>query len=174
MTAGPPLLLAAGAVSLAASRLFPSRFASRPPVQRHGCGVRPCSPEKEARVFDLRTAVRNRISRLFSDLGGWLSATPGGDRMHPSQYPTVGVFRNDTEIEMRLFLEMIPEEVVLSPGHSVELLARPTPGLLPLTIGLVEGGLQIHAHNEFDPDWHVRFKGKLIHAGHPTVLKDYE
>ena len=59
--------------------------------------------------------------------------------MHPSRYPTVGVFRNDTKGEMRLFLEMIPEEVVLSPGHSVELLAKPTPGLLPLTIDLWTG-----------------------------------
>lgn len=94
--------------------------------------------------------------------------------MQPTHYPTVGKFRNDTKVEMRLFLEMIPEEVVLSPGHSVELLARPSPGLLPLTIGLVDGGLQIHAHNEFDPDWHVRFNGKLILAGNPTLLKDYE
>jgi len=92
----------------------------------------------------------------------------------PSQYPTVGLFRNDTQTEMRLFLEMIPEEVVLLPGHCVELLARSTPGLLPLTIDLVDGGVQIHAHNEVDPDWHVRFNGKLIRAGSPTLLKDYE
>lgn len=94
--------------------------------------------------------------------------------MQPAQYPTVGIFRNDTEAEMRLFLEMIPEEVVLSAGHSVELLARPSPDLLPLTIDLVDGGLQIHAHKEFDPDWHVRFNGKVIHAGNPTLLRDYE
>lgn len=68
---------------------------------------------------------------------------------------------------MSLYLEMIPEEVVLSPGHSVELVARPTVDLLPLTIDEVEGGLQIHACREFDPDWHVRFRGR-------TVLGDLE
>jgi hypothetical protein len=94
--------------------------------------------------------------------------------MQRPHYPTVGIFRNDTNVEMRLFLEMIPQEVVLSPGHSVELLARPSSGLLPLTIDLVDGGLQIHAHNEFDPDWHVRFNGKIIHAGNPTLLKNHE
>jgi hypothetical protein len=46
--------------------------------------------------------------------------------------------------------------------------------LLPVTIDYVEGGLQIHPHKEFDPDWHVRFKGKLVRAGFPTVLADLE
>lgn len=69
---------------------------------------------------------------------------------------------------------MIPEEVILSPGHSVDLLAKPTDDLLPLTIDYVEGGLQIHACREFDPDWHVRFKGKVIKAGSPTRLEEYE
>lgn len=75
---------------------------------------------------------------------------------------------------MSLYLEMIPEEVVLSPGHSVELVARPTAGLLPLTISQVEDGLQIHACREFDPDWYVRFRGSLIKPQSPTVLGDFE
>ena len=94
--------------------------------------------------------------------------------MHPSSYPTVGVFANDTDSEMRLHLEMLAEEVILSPGHSVELLARPTKDLLPLHIGHVPGGLQIHPYKEFDPDWHVRFNGKVIRAGFPTRIADYE
>lgn len=94
--------------------------------------------------------------------------------MNPSHYPTVGTFRNDTKAEMRLYLEMIPEEVVLAPGHSVELFARPTPDLLPLTVGLVDGGLQIHAHKVFDPDWHILFNGKLIRPGNPTVLSEHK
>lgn len=94
--------------------------------------------------------------------------------MDPSTYPVLGVFRNDTAGEMRLHLEMLAEEVVLGPGHSVELLARPTEGLLPLTIDYAPGGLQIHPHKEFDPDWHVRFNGKTIRAGHPTRIADYE
>jgi hypothetical protein len=94
--------------------------------------------------------------------------------LSPSQYPTIGVFRNDSAAEMRLYLEILAEEVVLSPGHSVELLARPSADLLPITIDYVDGGLQIHPHKEFDPDWHVRFKGQVIRAGHPTVLAEYE
>lgn len=94
--------------------------------------------------------------------------------MSPAEYPVVGVFTNDTTRPMTLYLEMIPEEVVLSPGHSVELVARPTPDLLPLTIDEVDGGLHIHACREFDPDWHVRFRGRLIKARTPTILGDFE
>ena len=91
-----------------------------------------------------------------------------------SEFLTVGVFRNDTTDKLRLFLEMLGEEIVLSPGHAVELVARPSPDLLPITIDYVSGGLQIHPCREFDPDWHIRFRGKLIRAGHPTLLSDHE
>jgi len=74
---------------------------------------------------------------------------------------------------MTLYLEMLGEEVVLAPGNEVELLALPLEGLLPLTVSYVAGGLQIHSHKEFDPDWHVRFKGKKIRAGHPTILAEH-
>jgi hypothetical protein len=94
--------------------------------------------------------------------------------MSPSQYPVIGHYRNDTKAAMSIHLELVPEEVVLSPGHEIELLARPSLDLLPLTMGVVEGGLQIHACREFDPDWHVRFNGRVIKAGCPTVLADFE
>ena len=94
--------------------------------------------------------------------------------MQASRYPTVAIFTNEGEVEMSLHLEMLAEEVILGPGHEVELLAKPSPGLLPLTIGHFPGGLQIHPNKEFDPDWHVRFKGKIIRAGYPTRLKDHE
>lgn len=94
--------------------------------------------------------------------------------MNESQYIVVGEFRNDTSNEMRLYLEMLGEEVVLSPGHSVELMAKADPDLLPLTIDYVADGLQVHPCRVADPDWHVRFRGKLIRAGHPTVLAMHE
>ena len=94
--------------------------------------------------------------------------------VQPADYAVVGSFENDTPKTMRLYLEMVPQELVLGPGHRVELLARPSPDLLPLTISMVGDGLQIHAHKEFDPDWHVRFNGKLIQVVHPTDLKDHE
>jgi hypothetical protein len=94
--------------------------------------------------------------------------------MHPQDCPTIGVLSNTTRGETRLFLEMLAEEIVMSPGHSIELPAKPTEGLLPLTISYVVGGLQIHPHKEFDPDWHVRFNGRVIRAGHPTRLIEHE
>jgi len=74
---------------------------------------------------------------------------------------------------MSLHLEMLGEEVILAPGHEVELLALPLEGLLPIAVAYVQGGIQVHPHKEFDPDWHVRFRGQLIRAGQPTVLTDY-
>jgi hypothetical protein len=94
--------------------------------------------------------------------------------MSTDQYVTVAEFRNESASRNTLYLEMLAEEVVMSPGHAVELLARPSDGLLPITVDYVDGGLQIHPYKEFDPDWHVRFRGKVMRAGHPTVLSDYE
>lgn len=94
--------------------------------------------------------------------------------MQEPELQVVGTFRNETAGEMRLILEMLGEEVVLSPGHSIELLARQSADLLPLTVDYVDHGLQIHPHKEFDPDWHVRFRGKLIRAAHPTILSEHE
>jgi hypothetical protein len=89
-------------------------------------------------------------------------------------YITVARFCNETGAEMRLYLEMTAAEVVMRPGHVIDLLASPEEGLLPITIDCVKGGLQIHPHKQFDPDWHVRFAGKLIRAGFPTILSEYE
>jgi hypothetical protein len=94
--------------------------------------------------------------------------------MNPSEYILVGKFSNNTATEMGLYLEMLCEEIVLSPGHTVELFAKQSIDLLPLTINYVEGGLQIYPFKEFDPDWHIRFKGKMIRAGYPTILSAYE
>ena len=93
--------------------------------------------------------------------------------MHSGQHVCVGHFHNDSASRMTLYLEMLGARVVLEPGHEVELLALPLEDLLPLSIDYVEGGLQIHPHKEFDPDWHIRFKGKLIRAGHPTILSEH-
>lgn len=93
--------------------------------------------------------------------------------MTPDKYPVVGRFKNETVGTLTLYLEMVPEEVVLEPGDEVELLAQPTEDLLPLDVAPVEDGFQIHAHKESDPYWHVRFRGQVIKAGNPTRLLDY-
>ncbi|WP_176955151.1 hypothetical protein [Rhodoferax sp. OV413] len=85
----------------------------------------------------------------------------------------VGRFKNETTGTLTLYLEMVPEEVILEPGDEVELLAQPTDDLLPLNVAPVEDGLHIHAHKEWNPDWHVRFRGQVIKAGNPTRLVDY-
>lgn len=73
---------------------------------------------------------------------------------------------------MSLFLEMTCEEVVLSPGHQIDLLAKQHPDLLPLTINLVEGGLQIHPHKVWDPEWLIRFGERVFKPAYPTKLLD--
>jgi hypothetical protein len=89
-------------------------------------------------------------------------------------YITIARFRNESGAEMRLYLEMTGAEIVMRPGHAIDLLASPEEGLLPITIDCVEGGLQIHPYKQFDPDWHVRFAGKVICAGFPTILSEHE
>jgi hypothetical protein len=94
--------------------------------------------------------------------------------MSDTQYVTVARFRNESAAEMRLYLEMIGAEIVMRPGHMIDLLVPKGEDLLPITIDTVDGGLQIHPHRQFDPDWHVRFQGKTIRAGFPTILAEYE
>lgn len=93
--------------------------------------------------------------------------------MHPNEYPTVALFGNDTNEDIKLSLEMLCEEVILAPGHRIELMARPSAGLLPISVHQVEGGMQVFPNKEFDPDWHVRFNGKVIRAAHPLRLLDH-
>jgi hypothetical protein len=99
---------------------------------------------------------------------------PGESVAERSDLVVVGEFRNDTAGDMRLYLELVPEELIMAPGHEITLLARASADLLPIHVAVVNDGLQIHARKEFDPDWHVRFRGKLIKAGTPTRLADHE
>lgn len=93
--------------------------------------------------------------------------------MSPKNYPVVGTFKNETNAEIKLYLEMIPEMVILSPGDEVELLARPSNDVLPIGVERVEDGFHIHAYREADPDWHVRYRGLVIKAEHSTRLSDF-
>ena len=94
--------------------------------------------------------------------------------LDPSQYLTVASFGNDTSKDVTLHLEMLGEEVVLSSGHQIDLLAKPGPNLLPIAIHQVAQGIQVFPNREFDPDWHVRFNGKIIRAEHPLRLADHD
>ena len=82
----------------------------------------------------------------------------------------VAEFTNDSPKEMRIFLEMTCEEIFLAPGHHIELLARPSAGLLPITVAYLEDGLQVFPNREFDPDWMIRFEGRVFKPEYPTRL----
>lgn len=63
--------------------------------------------------------------------------------MNLTDYPTAASIGNDTSKDISLHLEMLAEEVILAPGQHVELLARPSPGLLPISVHQIEVGLQV-------------------------------
>lgn len=88
-------------------------------------------------------------------------------------YPVVSTFKNETNAEMKLYLEMVPEMVILSPGDEIEPLACPSNGVLPISVERVEDGFHIHAYREADPDWQVRYRSLVIKAEHPTRLSDF-
>ena len=90
--------------------------------------------------------------------------------MAATEHIVVAEFTNDTESEMRISLEMTCEEVFLAPGQHIELLAKPSELLLPLTIAYLSDGLQVFPHKEWDPDWMIRFEGNLIKPQYPTRL----
>lgn len=91
--------------------------------------------------------------------------------MHDSKYIEVARIRNDAARELHIYLEMSGDEVVLSPGHEIDLLARPSPNVQPLTVVYVSDGLQIYASREADPDWHFRFNGRIYAAGSPEATR---
>ena len=89
--------------------------------------------------------------------------------MPTTEHVVVAEFTNDTQSEMRLFLEMTCEEIFLAPGQHIELLAKPSAHLLPLTFAYLKDGIQVFPHKEWDPDWMIR-KGRLIKPQFPTRL----
>jgi hypothetical protein len=95
-------------------------------------------------------------------------------------YITMACFRNETSEEMTIHLEMIPDEIVLSPGHQIELLASPvgkelsrpaSEAVHPLTVNYLHNGIQVYPSQEADPDWHIRFEGRIFAAGQPKVTR---
>lgn len=89
------------------------------------------------------------------------------------KYRTIGIFSNETDKDMSLFLEMTCEEVILSPGHQVELLAEDMEECFPMDILYHSDSLQIYPKRS-SPEWLVRFNGKEITPGFPTRLSDHD
>ena len=65
---------------------------------------------------------------------------------------------------------MMCEEVFLPSGQEIEILAKKSEGLLPITIHDIHDGLQIFANRDADPDWHIRFNDEVIKPDYPTRL----
>ncbi len=129
-----------------------------------------CSPQQMARFNEPIATLKNemsRLERLFSAFGSKKCQTPTTSRLRGSAMSRPPKCGSTSE--------MTGAEIVMRPGDVIDLLA-PTggEGLLPITIDSVEGGLQVHPHKQFDPDWHVRFKGKILRAGFPTILAEHE
>lgn len=89
------------------------------------------------------------------------------------KFRTIGNFSNETDKEITIFLEPACEEVVLSPGHTIELLAEEKEEHFPIDISYHTDGMQIYSKNGF-PQWLVMFKGKEIIPSYPTRLSEYE
>lgn len=89
------------------------------------------------------------------------------------KFQTVGYFSNETDKEITVFLELLCEEIVLSPGHEMELLAENKEEHFPVHILYHSTGIQIYPHKG-SPEWLVKFNGKEIVPAHPTKLSEYE
>lgn len=89
------------------------------------------------------------------------------------KYRTIGIFSNETDKNMSLFLEMTCEEVILSPDHQVELLAEDMDEYFPMNILYHSDSLQIYP-KQGSPEWLLRFNGTEIQPSFPTRLSDHE
>ena len=89
------------------------------------------------------------------------------------KYRTLGIFSNETEKDMTIFLEMLCEEIILSPGHEIELLAEDIEEAFPVSILYHNDGLQIYPSHGV-PKWLIRFQGKEIVPSYPTRLSEHE
>ena len=74
---------------------------------------------------------------------------------------------------MAIYLEMLSEEVILNPGHEVELMAEDIEECFPVDILYHSDGLQVYPKSG-TPKWLLRFNGKDIVPGYPTKLSEYE
>jgi hypothetical protein len=90
--------------------------------------------------------------------------------MNPAEYPIVAIFGNDTDIELSIFLEMACEEVLLAPGAKVELLARPQSCAQPIEVHYCSNGLQVFPRKDWDPDWYIRYDGRVVKPEFPTRI----
>lgn len=86
-------------------------------------------------------------------------------------FRTVGVFSNETDEQMIIYLEMSCEEIHMSPGYAIELLAEDNEDYFPMTILYHKGSLQIYPRKG-SPKWRFRFNGKEFDPDFPSKLSE--
>lgn len=87
-------------------------------------------------------------------------------------YISIGKFSNQTDVDLSINLEIHCEEIILNPGHEIELFIENKLGALPVNILYHEKSLQIYPHTS-DPDWLIHYNGRKIVPGYPTRLSEY-
>jgi len=87
------------------------------------------------------------------------------------EFRTVGIFSNETDKEITIFLEMTCEEIHMLPGHEIELLAEDNDDHFPMNILYHHDGLQIYP-KQGSPEWRFIFNGKEYEADYPSKLSE--
>jgi len=87
------------------------------------------------------------------------------------KYKTVGIFSNETDEEMIIYLEITCEEIHMSPGHEIELLAEDNDDHFPVSILYHKDSLHIYPRLGA-PEWKFIFNGKEYETDHPSKLSE--
>ena len=87
------------------------------------------------------------------------------------KFRTVGIFSNETEEDMIICLELTCEEIHMSPGHEIELLAEDNDDHFPMNILYHKSSLQIYPRLG-SPEWKFIFNGKEYDADYPSKLSE--
>lgn len=94
------------------------------------------------------------------------------DEQPEDYYRSVGIFANKTEQNLVLFLEVLCEEIHLSPNHEIELFVENDASLFPMTFIYHSDCIQIYSNGI--NKWYFKFNGKMYQASYPSILSELE
>jgi len=89
------------------------------------------------------------------------------------KFRTVGIFSNETDEDMTVCLEVTCEEIHMSPGHEIELLAEDNDEYFPMNILYHKGSLQIYPRLG-SPEWKFIFNGEEYEADYLSKLSELQ
>lgn len=90
-----------------------------------------------------------------------------------SVYTTYCLFDNSSDHDISISLELSCEEIIMSPGHKLELLIPDYIGDVPPCIIFWESGIQVYPPGQ-SSEWLIKFNGNTYLPGCPTILKNLE